>query len=190
MTTLAINYRAEIQAINDLIVKGMEAWHEAGRHIARLVDEDPDAIQRLSEAAPMLTPGILRSLERIGRQELLPELLLKHGAGYSRLRELPLSYQRKYIKEPIPVLIQTANGPDTLNVPVENLTPRQVRQVFTSDGIRDLSAQRAWLADNSPTVPAADAETLPFEVHGKTVVFTRPCKLSKADVAALLERIR
>ena len=191
MTTLTqagIDYDKAISSINDLMVRGMEAWKAAGRIVADLVDQDQDAIDRIIEKSPMLTKGILRSLERIGRSELLPELLLKSGAAYARLREMPYSVQRRYMNEPVPVLIHTANGPDTLNVSLDSLTPRQARQVFGSDGVRDLSAQRAWLADNC-AAPTPEADTLPFEVHGKTVVFTRPCKMSRADIAALLQRV-
>lgn len=189
-TLARTDYRRAVDAINDLMIKGMEAWKAAGKIVADLVDEDPDAIDRIIEVSPMLTKGILRSLERIGRDELMPELLLRNGLAYAKLRELPIQLQRKYVKEPVPLMIQTANGPDTLNVTVDALSPQQVRQVFSSDGVRSLAEQRAWLADNAPRLtPAIEAETLPFEVHGKTVVFTRPCKLTRSEVAAILSRL-
>ena len=171
------------------MIKGMEAWQQAGRIIADIVDKDPSAIDQICASNPHITAGILRSLERIGRSELLPELLLKSGPAYSKLRDLPIAAQRRYMKDPIPVLIQTQNGPDVLNVSIENLTPKQVRQVFAGDCVRNEAAQRAWLADNTIII-LPEAETLPFEVHGKTVIFVRPCKMTKADLASLIERIR
>lgn len=193
MTTLTLDrtdYKQAVDAINDLMVKGMEAWKAAGKIVADLVDKDPDAIDRILEVSPMLTKGILRSLERIGRDELLPELLLRNGLVYARLRELPIQLQRRYVKEPVPLMIQTANGPDTLNVTLDALSPLQARQVFSSDGVRSLSEQRAWLAENAPRpTPVVEAETLPFEVHGKVVVFTRPCKMTRQEIAALLARL-
>lgn len=186
---LAIDYKAEVLQIGDLIIKGMEAWVKAGQHIARLVDADPSAIEKLAQSSPTISTGILRSLERIGRRELMPELLIKSGAGYAKLRDLPISLQKKHIAEPIPVLIMTATGPDTLNISVDDLTPRQVKQVFSANGVREISAQRAWLADNMPRADTSP-DGLPFEVHGKTVVFTRPCKLTKPEIGALLDRLR
>jgi hypothetical protein len=143
MNTLAINYQTKIASIEELMVKGIEAWQQAGRIIADLVDQDPEAIEKICEVSPHLSAGILRSLERIGRSELLPELLLKSGPAYAKLRELPISYQRKYMSEPIPLLINTDSGPDTLSVSIENLTPKQAKQVFSRTGVRDLAAQRA-----------------------------------------------
>jgi hypothetical protein len=182
------DYAKAVGAINDLMIKGMEAWKEAGRIVADLVDRDPCAIDQLIESSPMLTKGILRSLERIGRCELVPELLLKGGAAYAKLRELPYPVQQKYLKEPVQLMIQTSTGVDTLNVALDSLSPAQVRQVFSADGVRSLPEQRAWLAEHSRPVPA-EAEALPYEVHGKIVVFTRPCKLSRADLQSLIQRI-
>jgi hypothetical protein len=189
MNALATNYSAEIEQITRHITEGIESWHKAGKIVADLLDRDAEAIEKICEACPMVTPGILKSLARIGRSELMPERLVRQGIAYAKLRELPISMQKKYIKEPIPVLIQTANGPDTLNVTIDNLTPKQARQVFSSDGVRDLAAQRAWIADNTFTI-LPEAESLPYEVHGKTVVFTRPCKLTRSDLHALLSQVR
>jgi hypothetical protein len=186
---LAIDYKTEISQIGDLIIKGMEAWVQAGQHIARLVDSDADAIEKLAKASPTISVGILRSLERIGRKELLPELLIKTGAGFAKLRDLPFSLQKKHLAEPVPVLIMTANGPDTLNVSVGDLTSRQVKQVFAADCVRDIGAQRAWLADNMPR-PDTSPDGLPFEVHGKTAIFTRPCKMTRAELLSLADRVR
>lgn len=185
-TTNTAELSEAIESINVLMVRGMEAWKSAGRIVADLVDRDADVIDRIVQLSPMLTKGILRSLERIGRDELVPELLLKNGLAYAKLRELPVQTQRRLLREPIPLLIETKTGVDTLNVTLDALSPQQVRQVFSHDGVRTPAEQRAWMVRNVRPMDYPEAERLPYEIHAKTVTFVRPCKLSKSDIAAIL----
>lgn len=189
MNTLTNTRRQDIEEIAALITQGIECWYSAGSKLCRLIDDDPDVIGKICNEVPQLTPGILRQLERIGRKELVPELLLKSGPGWSKLRQMPFPIQKRLMSEPVDLLVLTERGPDTLKVTIDNLTSQQARQVFDDDHVRDASAQRAWIAANAPAVlPPVDMEK-PYSIHGKYVIFNKRAKLSVRDIGIILAEI-
>jgi len=114
--------RNEINAFVAAYQRGMDAWEDAGKIIVRIVDQDPHAVDDICKLCPALTPTIVGMFERIGRGLLLPALAMDSSEGARRLRELPLSAQKRYEKEPIPLVVNTDHGTDILLVDVKNMT--------------------------------------------------------------------
>lgn len=179
--------REEVSRIYELIVKGINAWLEAGELVANAVDDDPDFIDKFCDKHQDISPETMVRFELIGRKKLHPQTLIHDSPGMRRLRRLPFSLQEKYVSNPIPVIVKQEKGYDTLQVDVRNLTPEQALQVFESSGVRSESAQRAWIEDRlaSRMAPAIDADR-PYRITGRKVVVMQPCTLSARDVALIM----
>jgi len=184
------NKDPRIIEIVDLIIAGIESWRSAGEKLCILIDEQPDVIDKICAFSPGVTPNILRQLERIGRRQLVPELLLRSGPGWAQLRSMPYDVQLKYTSEPVEVLIETANGSvDTLKIKVGELTATQARQVFDGDsGLRSFGAQRAWISSNVKQTPKRLAGQ-PYTIHGRFVDFSE-CRLSLQDLLTIAAQMR
>lgn len=129
----------------------------------------------------------LSRFEQIGRQRLYPQLLLNDSPGIRRLRRLPFDLQKKHSSEPVTLLLSDG---ESLEVDVRNLTPSQAAQVFSSNRLRTIAEQRAWLEDQKTSELAVPATgNLPYRIVGKTVVFMETCRCSAGDLAKLLAQI-
>lgn len=179
------NINNDIAEVRRLISAGIEAWIQAGQIVAQAVDADPLWIDKACEADKSLSHEILHRFDQIGRKQIVPSLLLNDSPGFKRLRKLPYPIQAKYASQPVELL--TADG-STLLVDVQNLTPRQARQVFASDRVRSLAEQRAFMEDaKAIEIPSSAGE--PYRIVGKTVVVTNPCKFSLQELAQIVAKL-
>ena len=96
MKTLTITQiQDKTQQFIDLYKQGMKAWEDAGRIIVEILDDDPHAADEIGRQCPGITPAIIHVFERIGRGLLIPSLAVDSSPGASRLRELPISSQKR-----------------------------------------------------------------------------------------------
>jgi hypothetical protein len=129
-----------------LVMKGIQCWMEAGKLVAKKLNEDPDWADRVHELHPEISVETIYAFDKVGRMQLHPQLLLSDCPGHVQLRRLSYDAQQKYLGEPVPLLVRTESGWESLNVDVRNLTTLQAAQVFEgSKGVRSDAAQRAWL---------------------------------------------
>jgi len=191
MTTekLPVKYQSKVDEIIDLLNGAMEAWVKAGRIVAEIADEDEKALEAIAENVPLLTIGVLRKLEKLGRGQLLPELLVPTRPGLARLAKMPIDVQRRYLHQPVPLLVQGPSGMDELLVRVADLQGHQLDQVFDVDGVRDLGAQRAKLESRKPSPLHVEPGTCPYSVKDKTLRVTHPCELSLKELTVIVAQM-
>jgi hypothetical protein len=188
--TEIINLDQEVKSFVAAYQSGMNAWEEAGRIIVRIVDHDPHAVDDIIAQCPALTPTIIGVFERIGRGQLLPSLAMDSSIGASKLRELPLSLQRRYEQEPIPLIINTNNGTEVLLVDAKNMTREQVKQVFGKGRIRSEGEQKAFLVQQSSNNAKPCAQGKPaWTVRGGRVIFEAGTTLTAGELATILAQI-
>src|SRR5262245_49511922 len=78
-----------IDGIIFLIEDGIKAWELAGQTLTAIRAKEPQAYRIIMERRPWMTPQMLHTLERIGKKEVYPYVLLEpsHHAqwllGYS-----------------------------------------------------------------------------------------------------------
>ena len=178
----------EINEIANCIQRGMEAWVEAGEIIAKMLDEDPSAVDTIAREIPGLTKEILFTFERIGRRELHPSLLINNSPGVKRLAQVSYSQQERYVNNPMPVIVCVDGGYDTLQIKCEDLTPQQCAQVFDRGVIRDDGAQRAYIeAEKKKAImEGIPTEYLPYHVTKGKATFRKGCILTKREVKNML----
>lgn len=171
---------------------GMEAWMSAGKLLVELVDEDPNAYDKILERAPMLTPDVLGVFERIGRGVLYPPLAMDASPGGARLKLLPVSIQKKHESAPVEVVIRTSTGSyDTLMILPKNMTRAQSKLAFARDHVRSTGEQRAILADEetkSAPITMRKGES-PWRIRNGRCEFVAGATLSAGELATILTQI-
>ena len=188
-TTLTLPLHDAAQAFAAAFSSAEESFTRAGRILADAVRAyGPEARAAFAAACPAITPGTWRRLEALGNGTLDPRLVAGVSAAGAILRRLPVAVQREALDRGVPLLLA---GGDSLLVAVDNLSPAQARQVFAGDHVRDLAAQRAWLEANPAQAPAvasgAGGVVAPaWGVKGGKVVVSRPCTLTRLDLARML----
>jgi hypothetical protein len=169
-----------------LLGQSVDALVEAAGLVVQLVDEHPGFMEEFCEVREV-NPAMLRRLERVGRGLLVSELMLRHGAGYRTLERMPVDVQRRFLKEPVELLVY---GGDTLRVAIGDLSPAQAAQVFDrkSGVVRSLGAQRAWLADVGRVAVDIDPPKMdrPYKVSRGAVKILSPTTLSRRDLLDIL----
>lgn len=182
MKTITNNELAK--TFSDLVMKGCEAWIEAGKIAADQLDKDPGWADEVAKLPPYPTAGVVRTFARVGRMQLHPQLMAPGPIGLRKLSKLPYTLQEKHLKEPVNVLVE--NG-ETLLIDVHNLTENQAAQVFNNEDIRSIPEQRAWLSNKavSKGVPPSRSN-LPYRVVGKKLVCMNACTIERSEILKLL----
>jgi hypothetical protein len=172
------------QQFTELILRGIEAWIEAGKLAATEIERDPGWADEVAKLPPYLSPRTVKKFARIGRGQLHPLLAAPGPIGLQRLAKLPYQLQEKYLKQPVELLLP--NG-DTLLLDSHNLSLEQARQVFTKDDIRELPEQRAWIESRAAknTTPPSRAN-LPYRTVRDELIVMHPCRIARRDIAKIL----
>ena len=174
----------------ELVTKGIESWLEAGAVVATAIKKDESFVDRLCSQVPGLSPETVYRFELIGLGRALPEVFLSDSPGMKRLRRLPVELQQKYTRESVDLLVSDSSNGDTLKVDVRNLSASQAVQVFTKDGVRSISAQRAWLVEHTAAESVEPIEAaLPYRVSGRKLIIKQACIFTAADLARILAEI-
>lgn len=169
--------------------EGVEAWKKAGTILVDLVESDPHVYDYITRECPSMTPGILDTFERIGRGQILPTLAMDSSPGVTRLKRLPISAQSRYETEPVPLIVETDDGPDVLLVKVRDMTKSQAAQVFGPGRLRSEGEQRAYLMERrSNAAKPVNKVEKPWKIVGgklnvQGVVFTA------GDLASILTQM-
>jgi hypothetical protein len=157
------------QAIKD----GGDAMQRAGNIMVELVDADPHVYDYITKQCPSMTPGMLNTLERIGRGQIIPALAMDNSPGSRKLKSLPISLQQRFETEPIPLIVMRNDEPDVLLVKREDMTAAQANQAFRNGRLSTEGEQRAWIEDykmKAQTAKPAGSEAASWEIRGKVLV--------------------
>lgn len=135
---------ASIKELLDLIQAGIESWIKAGQLLSAMRSQNPNCYRDVMAADPRLTVDTLVTLEGIGSKRIYPYLLLSNSHGAKRLLEAPYEQQVKYWTGPVEVFVgrDKDRKPLIASKMVTELSPREIAQVFSKDGVRDIEQQR------------------------------------------------
>ena len=171
-----------------------DAWNDGTNGFARAakiytaaIDEPSGSVaEQLRDACPFIPASAWSGLERVGRGEVMPRLLL----GSSFLCRYPISEQKKYTDDPIQVALDDG---DTLSVMHYNLSNYQRRQIDGKNHVRTIAEQRAWMASEARIAVVAKSEPgkidLPYSASkGKLQVF-KPTTFDRKTLARLLSEM-
>ena len=167
--------------------QGIEGIVKAAEIYVAALDEDPRNADKFRDAfSDMLPPSAWGQLESVGRKVMHPRLLMGGVCDRKKstfIKRLAYSMQeRVFNRERFKLL--TEDG-QTLEVDLMEATPEQCEQLCDGSGIRNLSAQKAWM--EARKVHASEpCEVLPYTISGDRVTFRRGCVLTRAEMKRLL----
>lgn len=182
---------SQISEFIRLFRAGVDAWIAAGEILVELVENDPHSYDYIIEKCPQLNAGVLGRFEQMGRKTLHPQLLLTASPGFARLQKLPMSLQERYIEEPVPIVIQTADGPDVILIQAKNMTRDQAAQAFAPNRLRTQGEQRAWMVDQASkaakpvSTPIANK---PWTIKGGKVIIAG-VEFTRRELAGILAQM-
>jgi hypothetical protein len=168
------------EQIANLIRQGIECWTQAGEVLCEILDAG-ESLSSISEAAE-IPYNVLCQLERIGRKQVIPQLLLSEFPAARAIERLPYSEQVRLQADPVEIVV---SGGDVLKVKPSEMTRHQVKQAFASDHCRTLSEQKAWLVDQTPA-PVASKEIASYRIRGNKVFFPAPCEMTRSTLARII----
>jgi hypothetical protein len=180
----------EIKRFADLVNQGVMAWIAAGEILVALVDADPEVFDEIIELNPHLNAAVLGRFEAMGRKVLHPQLLLHDSPGYQKLAQMPFSVQERYLDTPIPLVVETTTGTDTLMVTAKSCTLSQARQLFGAGRVRSEGEQRAWLiAKRARHVKPAAVSSPAWVVKNGRVFFTDGAGFTAGELATIITQL-
>lgn len=168
------------EQIATLIRQGIECWTKAGEVLCEILDSG-ESLSSISESAE-IPYNVLCQLERIGRKQVIPQLLLSEYPAARAIERLPYSEQVRLQADPVEIMV---SGGDVLKVKPSEMTSHQVKQAFAKDHCRTLSEQKAWLVDQTPTVTVSK-EIASYRIRGNKVFFPAPCEMTRSTLARIL----
>ena len=120
-----------LESLKSAIDAGIESWKAAGIAIVDLIDNHGMTLGQISESinSPVVNPNVLAQFERIGRNQVLPRLLVASFPAAKAMQKLPLSEQRRLLDQGTDVMVMRTGGADTIII--RELIGRQIEA--TSD---------------------------------------------------------
>lgn len=156
-----------------------EGLQKTGDIIVQILDHDAKGWEKLVEAG--FPESELYWFERIGRKQLFWELLIHDGPAIKRLRRCPYSEQVKYLREPIPVLLE--NGEHLLVAP-QAMDKHQAKQCI-GDRVFSLGEQRARREGLKHRPVVIHCES-PYSIQRGKIIFHGPCTMSVGELSRIL----
>lgn len=188
--------QAHVRTFVDLLDQGVEAWVKAGKLLVQMLEKNPNTYGIILKECPRLSISLLLTFERIGRNELHPNLVLDSSIGARQLLSLPYPLQDKYYKETIPVVV----GLDSKRQPViqrklyHQLNKDEARRVFSFGKLRSVEEQaemfptqkkeaRKHVHDERSKFSSIGCFRLSLDKQGKPVVI----KVNAIDAPSVIE---
>lgn len=190
-TEISISTKKDsISTLKEAIETGIQSWEMAGREVVKLLDIDRMTLEEIATMAnsDFITENVLAQFERIGRQQVLPKLLVMDFPASRYLQRMPMSEQVRLLDGAVDLLVIRDNGTDTLSVRSRDLTKDQSKQVFSKDGVRSLGAQRAFIEDRRKKIPCSTS-TPSWQIKSGKVIFNSTCELTRQELAVILAQM-
>lgn len=179
----------QIEVLQKAIYTGVEAWRTAGKLLVSILEQGGVSLGEIADKAD-LPLDVLAQLEKIGRNQLVPQLLLAEYPAARKLERLPMSEQERLMIEPVEVMIIKDGKPDTLHVAVRHLTGSQVRQVFAANHVRTLAEQRQWIESQKPEQQTVKVES-PYIITRKgSVIFSQGCEMTAKELLRIAAQLQ
>lgn len=170
-----------IEEFKSLIQTGLESIAKASAVYVKAIDDNPNNHQRFADACPLVPASAWSGFEAVGRGWLDYRLLLNGGTANKIMRKLPRSQQTAALDNGVELLL--GDG-DTLMVKVENLTPKQAKQVFASDHVRSLGEQRAYI--ESLHAPQPKVYKPSYTIKRGVLHINAATKLTRKEITRIL----
>lgn len=189
MKTEDITKNGQIEELKNAIRVGIEAFATAGRMLVNMLDDGGLNLPEISEAS-QIPVDVLGQIEKIGRGQLCPQLLLANYPAARRIERLPMSEQERLMNGPVEVLTMRDGQVDSLMVHAEHLTASQVKQVFAANHVRSLAEQRQWIESQTPASKIVTADVPYLLTRKSTVIFKQGCEMTARELLRIAAQLQ
>lgn len=175
--------------LKNLVTQGIESLKRAGAKLVQMLTNG----ERLPDIAEQsgIPADVLAQLERIGRNQLNPALLLADYPAVVAIQRLSVSEQDRLLSVPVEVMVIKDGKADTLMVAAKNMTREQVTQVFAKGHVRELPEQRAWLESRAIKTPEAKVIDAPYTVtRRRTVIFKVGVEMGAKELLRIAQALQ
>lgn len=177
------------EELKSLFLQGIESLKKAGDKLVEMLEAGADLPSIADNTG--LPADVLAQLERIGRNQLNPSLLLANYPAAVALQRLSVSEQNRLLANPVEVLLLKNGVADTLLVEAKNMTREQVTQVFAKGHVRALPEQRAWLESRATVTPEVKVSTPPYTITRKrTVIFNIAVEMTAKELIRIAQTLQ
>ena len=177
----------KIQDLRECLTRGRDAFVDAGNLVVEALDEGGISLAGLYDATE-IPIDVLAQLERIGRKQLNPQLLLADFPAARQMERLPMSEQDRLLSDPVDVYVVKDGKPDKMKIPIHALSGKQVKQVFARNYVRGLAEQREWI-DSSAVAAAQTAAVrrdVPYEITRRHTVIIGGNEFTVAELLRIV----
>lgn len=179
-----------LSSIPELLNTGIQSWISLGESIVELIDAHGMTCEEISESTKRTVAAhIISRFEQVGRKKIVPELMVASYPAARQILRLPYERQKTALNEPIEMLTESG---DVLRIRAIDMTPLQVKQVFSSGDIRGLSSQKAWIESARLTKSietTMEPDRLPYVISNRRVVFRKNAEFTKRELERILSEI-
>lgn len=174
------NPEARAQAFRAAIADSVSAMVKA----AEILKE----MEAANDDIGFIPVGTIRILRQINSGLLLPEVATRFGGSLrTAIGKLPAPEQRKALDPEFRVEVLISGG-DKVSLPLDHLSPSQVKQVFGDGFIRGAAEQKAQQATASKKENGPQEAVVKFDKRGGNVFFDGR-KISKSTLLEWLREI-
>ena len=152
------------------------------RDLVTAIDARPVIVDEL--IALGIQRDIISRFELFGRGLIHPKLFANESQVAKRLRRLPLSTQNRALEDGLEVLDD--NETTMRLLPIEDLTPAQVKQVFAPDHVRSIAEQRTIIRTKKSKLGVAVPDK-DYRVYKDRVDTFKPGVWSKQTILQWLQ---
>ncbi len=176
-----------IKEFVDLFAKGKQNLVAAGEVYVHLLETVEGIQDTLVKTYPnILSYKVLDAMERIGRKQILPQLLLDTSPGAGRLINLPYSDQVKYSEANVDVVVIREGKSFIERKPVRELTGAEAHRVFARNSMRDAKEQVEYISGGAPI----KYRRMPYTIDGANVYFNSHVMLNLEDIEEIREKLK
>jgi hypothetical protein len=162
----------------------------AAKLVVEFVNATPDWINKIIPHIRRQGYGPTRHellrLEKLGRGEILFEVMMGSEIGFHYLERISPSLQKKFLAEPLQLALVNDGKTVIYRLEVNQLSKTQCEQLFAPDRtVRSIEQQVEYLK----TIKREAARPL-FEARGDDVLCPRAFKVNKREVPRLIEELK
>ncbi len=122
--SLIAKIREKHESVRDFVAR---TTMEMAALWSKVTDETRDLYYSVADKEVV---ALLKNLERVHKREMMPELAETRAQGSMRVAKLPLSTQKKLVREGVPVVVEVAGELQERRVPPNALSGSQVAVAF------------------------------------------------------------
>ena len=161
----------------------------AGKLLVEMIEENENTFEIILTRIKTASLPFLEALERVGRGQLRPELLLNPAPAAQRTVQfaLPIKVQDKIATGYLETVVKDGDGFLIKHKKMDELTAHESARVIGTDGIRTVEQQKAIIKEQ---IENRAAREMRFEIRNDRVVFHTEHAWTWSELEEIADKIK